>query len=301
MSTETAAITGPVAEAPLTIWGELMGLPFSQRFVDAGGVSTRVIEAGEGPVLVLLHGTSGHAEAYARNIRDLSREFRVVAYDMVGHGFSAKPNMPYTIDLYSDHLGDLLDALGIGVCSLSGESLGAWVAAWFAAAHPERVERLVLNTPGNVTMKPEVMKTIRESTLRAVREGTIEAVRPRMEWLMADANRNLVTDELVAARTAIYRQPEFQQAVENILVLQDPEVRGRYTYDPAWCARIEAPTMIIWTTDDPTGSFGEGELLAEWIPGAELMLMTGAGHWPQWERPEEFLRVHLEFLLTPSR
>jgi 2-hydroxy-6-oxonona-2,4-dienedioate hydrolase len=281
----------------VSIWGELMTTPFQQRWVEAGGVSTRIIEAGSGPDLVLLHGTSGHSEAYARNIRDLSRDFHVVAYDMIGHGLSGKPGHPYTLDTYADHLGALLDALGIDRCHLSGESLGAWVGAWYTRAHPDRVDRLVLNTPSNITMDPAVMETIRVSTLNAVRGASVETVRPRMEWLMAAQNRALVTDELVGVRTAVYQQPDFQDAIEHVLVLQDPAVRIRYTWAPEWCGEISRPTLIVWTSDDPTaGGDEDGDLLASWIPDATLVRIEGAGHWPQWERPEEFLAHHQRFL-----
>jgi len=204
------------------IWTGLMEEPFDLRFVDAGGISTRVLEAGAGPPLILLHGTGGHLEAYARNVARLARSFRVIAYDMVGHGFSDCPDAPYTLDVHADHLRDLMAALGIERAHLSGESLGGWVAAWVAAHRPELVERLVLTTPGNVTAKPETMATIRESTLRAVVEASPETVRARLEWLFAPANRHLVSDELVAVRLAIYTRPGAERTVRNVLVLQDP-------------------------------------------------------------------------------
>jgi 2-hydroxy-6-oxonona-2,4-dienedioate hydrolase len=278
------------------LWPQLMTTAFRQHYVDAGGVCTRVIEAGDGPPLVLLHGTGGHAEAYLRNIERLSSRFRVIAYDMVGHGFSDRPDTPYTLDVYDAHLLALLDALGIQRAHLSGESLGGWVAAWFAAGHPERVDRLVLAVPGNITAKPETMKTIRESTMRAVAEASPETVRARLEWLFAPQTRHLVTDELVAVRLAIYTRPGAEQAMRNVLVLQEPDVRARYGWDAEWCGRITAPTLIIWTSDDPTGTLDEGKLLERWIPGSLLVNIDGAGHWPQWERPEEFERHHEEFL-----
>lgn len=284
-----------------SIWVELAGVPFRQRMVDAGGIRTRVLEAGDGPPLLLLNGTSGHLECYARNVAAFSRHWRLVLFDAVGHGYTDKPDMAYTLPVYADHVGGLMDALGLERASLSGESLGAWIAAWFAADHPERVERLVLNTPGNVLMKEDVMKEIRAITLRAVREVSHESVRTRLEWLFAEANRWMVTDELVAIRTAIYAQPGFERAVENILVLQDPETRRRYTYDPAWCGRIEAPTLVMATTDDPTGPPEEAELLASWIPGSTFVTIADAGHWPQWERPDEFLDHHLRFLPAGRR
>ena len=129
-----------------------------------------MLQAGAGPDLVLLHGTGGHLEAYARDIAGLAADFRVTAYDMVGHGWSDLPDRPYTIDVLSDHLIGLMDALGIGAAHLSGESLGGWVAAWTAAHHRDRVDRLVLNTPGNIANKPEVMARLRDSTMAAVRD-----------------------------------------------------------------------------------------------------------------------------------
>src|SRR3984885_9130086 len=153
----------------VSIWSELSTTQHQLRFVDVEGVRTRVLEAGSGPALVLLHGTGGHLEAYSRNIAALAGDFRVIAYDMVGHGWSDLPDRPYTVDVLSAHLTGLMDALAIPRAHLSGESLGGWVAAWTAAHQPDRVGRMVLNTPGNIANKPEVMKRLVESTTAAVR------------------------------------------------------------------------------------------------------------------------------------
>jgi 2-hydroxy-6-oxonona-2,4-dienedioate hydrolase len=284
----------------VSLWGELTGVPFTQRYVCAGELRTRLIEAGDRslPHLVLLHGTGGHAESFLRNLRGLSANFHVVAYDMVGHGWTDAPDCPYTLDVYASHLDDLLDALEIERCHLSGESLGGWVAAWYAAHRGARLERLVLAVPGNVTAKPETMAKLRDSTRKAVVEASPETVRARLEWLFAPGNRDLVPEELVDVRLAIYSRAGAAAAIENVLVLQDPKVRSRYTWTPEWCGRIQVPTLIMWTEHDPTGPVEEGQLLHGWIPGSELVVMSAAGHWPQWERPEEFERLHREFLLS---
>ena len=156
------------SSASTSIWVEVFVTPFRLCFVDAGGILTRVLDAGSGQPLVLLHGTAGHLEAFARNIRELSQHFRVIAYDMVGHGFTAKPDYPYTVDVLANHLVALLDALGIEKAHLSGESLGGWVATWTAAYYPDRVDRLILNTPGNITNKIHLMRQIAASTRRSV-------------------------------------------------------------------------------------------------------------------------------------
>src|SRR3954468_9969868 len=99
---------------PISSGGELADVDHELRHVDVGGVRTRVLRAGAGPDLVLLHGTGGHLEAYARDVAGLARDFRVTLYDMVGHGFSDLPDRPYTVDVLSAHLLGLLDVLGIG-------------------------------------------------------------------------------------------------------------------------------------------------------------------------------------------
>ncbi|MGD9525959.1 alpha/beta fold hydrolase [Pseudonocardia sp.] len=294
-STGTAA---PPVPAHVSIWGELDTVDHELRHVDVDGVRTRVLRAGSGPDLVLLHGTGGHLEAYARDIGPLARHFRVTAYDMVGHGWSDLPDTPYTTDVLADHLVGLLDVLGVDRTHLSGESLGGWVAAWSAAHHPDRVDRLVLNTPGNIANKPEVMARLRASTTRAVDDPSEANVRPRVEWLFHDPS--MVTDELVNLRRRVYGRDGFRRAVRNILVLQDPVTRARFSWDPAWVSRIAAPTLLLWTDHDPTGGLDEAELLLSWLPDAGLHVVRGAGHWPQWEKPTEFVAVHEGFLLGAS-
>ena len=80
----------------ISIWGELADTDHELRHVDVRGVRTRVLRAGSGPDLVLLHGTGGHLEAYARDIAGLAADFRVTVYDMVGHGWSGLPDRPYS-------------------------------------------------------------------------------------------------------------------------------------------------------------------------------------------------------------
>lgn len=283
----------------ISLWSELAAVPLRQHYVQANGIATRVVEAGEGPPLVFVHGTGGHLEAYARNIAALSTNFRVIAYDMAGHGFSEKPDRPYTIDFLSDHLVGLLDAVGVERANLSGESLGGWVAAWTAAHRPDRVERLILNTPGNIANKPETMAMVKKSSLAAVQDPSYANVRARLEWLFYD--KSFVTDELVRLRQRIYSQPGFDRAMEHIVAVQDPEIRKDFAWSPSWCGLITAPTLLLWTDNDPTGGLDEADLLQQWIPGADLHVIKGAGHWPQWECPDEFADVHVDFLLNPNR
>jgi 2-hydroxy-6-oxonona-2,4-dienedioate hydrolase len=278
----------------VSAWTDLAGTAFRQRFVDAGGVETRVIEAGEGEPLVFLHGTGGHAEAYTRNLAAHAEHFHVVACDMLGHGYTDKPDRRYEIPDYVAHLRDLLDALGFERAHLSGESLGGWVAAWFASQHPGRTDRLFLNTPGGATADEQVLERLRRLTREAIANPTPESVRQRLEWLMADPAS--VTEELVEIRRAIYSQPAFQRNVDNMLTLLDLEPRRRNLLDDERLASIAAPTLVLWTSDDPMADVPVGEWFAATIPDAELIVMRECGHWPQFERAEEFNDHSLRFL-----
>jgi len=277
----------------VTIWNELAATEFKLYYLNANGIKTRVLEAGQGDPLILLHGTGGHIEAYARNVKGLSQYFRVIVIDMVGHGYTDKPDRPYGIDVYSEHLLGVIQALGLKKVLLSGESLGGWVAAWFTAHYPGYVKALMLNTPGNVNSKPEVMQRLKESTIKAVIEANNENVKKRLEWLMYDKSQ--VTDELVQIRYNIYTQPEYKRAVYNIVYLQEMEPRKKFIWDPSWCSKIDVPTLICWTDHDPTATVEEGQVIKEMIPHSEFIVIEGAGHWPQWEKVEEFNKVTIEF------
>ncbi|MFI9616476.1 alpha/beta fold hydrolase [Streptomyces sp. NPDC052023] len=275
-----------------SIAASLTGL--TSRRVPVGSWHTRVLEAGEGEPLVLLHGTGGHLEAYARNIRELARHHRVVAYDLPGHGYTSHALTDLETDAYVGHLRELLDVLGIGRAHLSGESLGGWIAVKFAASHPDRTGTLVLNTPGGTMADPEVMRTIRALSFLAVDRPTPELIRSRLAWLMADPAS--VTDELVEVRRALYARPGFAASMRHIMCLQDPAVRLRNLITDAELAAVPRGALVIWTSDDPSGPASAGREMAAKIPGGRFELISGAGHWPQWEQPEAFHRSALAHL-----
>jgi 2-hydroxy-6-oxonona-2,4-dienedioate hydrolase len=241
-----------------------------------------------------MHGTGGHLEAFTKNIRRLGARYGLLAYDYPGHGWSTPTTRDLEIDDYIDHLLGLMDALGIERAHLSGESLGGWVAVKFAARHPDRVDRLVLNTPGGTMATPEVMERIRSLSQAAADDPSEERIRARLEWLMADPSS--VTDELVAIRRGIYSRPGFAESMRHILCLQDPEIRRRNMVTDEDLAAISAPTLVVWTSDDPSGPAKAGLDMAERITVAEFRLIQGAGHWPQWEQPDQFDELVLEFL-----
>lgn len=280
----------------MSMWPEMAKHSFAIKFVDAGGVGTRYLEAGapDAMPVIFIHGTGGHLETFNRNVAPHAASFRVLVPDMVGHGYSSKPGHPYEIRHYVQHLADFMRALGISRAHLHGESLGGWIAAQFAIDHPERVAKLVLNTAGGLNTDEKVMQRVYTVTMNAVKEATPQAVRARLEWLVHDPRQ--IPDDLVELRRDIYTQPGFLDAMNNILCLQFMETRMRNVLSDESLARIRSKTLVIWTDNDPTAPVETGERFARVIPDASLVVMKNCAHWPQWESADEFNALHLAFL-----
>jgi 2-hydroxy-6-oxonona-2,4-dienedioate hydrolase len=280
-----------------SIWTDLTCVPFEQGYLDAGGVRTRYLAAGDEdkPLLILIHGTGGHAEAYSRNLAAHAEHFRTYAIDLVGHGWSDKPPLAYEIADYAKHVVDIIEALGRKRAHVSGESLGGWVAAWMAVHDPGRVDRVVLNTAGGWTAYPEVMERIKRLTMEAVNDPSPARIRARLEFLMHDKSK--VNDDLAEVRRAIYAQPGYADTMKRILCLQEMEIRRRNMFTAEDSASIKAPTLVLWTSHDPTAAPEEGRKIADAIPGASFEVMNECGHWPQFEDAETFNRIHIDFLL----
>lgn len=279
-----------------SIWKDFEGTEFRQGYLAAGEVRTRYIASGwdNDKLLILLHGTGGHAEAYSRNMASHGAHFKTVAIDMIGHGWSGAPVIDYEIHAYARHVLDVMDSLGKEKAHLSGESLGGWVATYLAVHHPDRVARLVLNTAAGWTFNPDVMQRIKDVSLTAVENPTTETIRSRLEFLMHDKSK--VNDDLVEVRRRIYAQQNYAEVNRRLLCLQEPDIRLRNLITKEQYGSIVAPTMVLWTSHDPTATVDQGREISQMIPGAQFVVMEGCGHWPQFEDAETFNRIHLDFL-----
>lgn len=283
-----------------SVWSDLTNTAFSQGFLDAGGIRTRYLMAGNPskPLLLLLHGVGGHAEAYTRNLGVHAQHFWTVAIDMIGHGWTDKPDINYQLPDYGKHVLDVLKALGRDKASISGESLGGWVATWLAVHHPGCLDRLVLNTAGGWTAHPEVMERIKRLSNEAATNPTWQGIRTRLEFLMYDKAN--VPDDLIETRRAIYAQDGFAASMARIMCLQDMDIRRANMITEAQYRSIDKPTLVVWTSHDPTATPAEGAQIADMIPGAKYMVMNKCGHWPQYEDAPLFNKAHLAFLQGES-
>jgi 2-hydroxy-6-oxonona-2,4-dienedioate hydrolase len=259
-----------------SLWSHMMTTPFRQGYLTAGGLRTRYVEAGEPdlPPLVLLHGTGGHWEAFCANIGPLSEHFHVFAPDMMGCGFTDKPDQPYEVKDYVAHVTAFMDAVGVPRADFIGVSLGAWVCTRLALAHPQRAGRMILVAPtGYYPVSPAKV----------------------LARLYHDPAKSLV-DDMVAVRHRVYSLPNMKQIMPRLLTLFDPETRLRNNLSDDEWRRIESPVLLIENVDSDDVYLKTARTVVNLLPRARLHPMTEVSHWAQFEKPDEFNQVALAFL-----
>ncbi|HQZ13035.1 MAG TPA: alpha/beta hydrolase [Devosia sp.] len=297
-------VTASEGQAFRSIWSSLRGVAFEQRWIDAGGVRTRVLHAGEAgkPVLVMLHGTASQAETFCNNLGPHAEHFDCYAIDMLGTGYTDKPDRPYEIGDYVEHLVAFLDAIGAQKASILGVSLGAWVAARFAIDYPERTDKITLVAPAGHNVDEVRMARIKASRQAAAASPTWDSVKNVLERLVYD--RSSLFDDIIASRLAFYRLPEMQKAMQNILVLQEPDVRAKNVIPLDRWAEISAPALVIGGNNDNEADYKDAKAVADLIPGSRLEVIDKVGHWGHFEVPELFNPMNVSFLRgtgEPSR
>ena len=281
-----------------SIWLHMHATPFRQGWIDAGGISTRYCDAGPETgatqTVIMLHGTGGTWEAFCAAIPGHAKHFRCLAIDMVGSGFTDKPDKDYEIRDYVEHVLDFMNAMKIERASLMGVSLGAWVACQFALDHPDRVEKLVLVALSGMQALAATMAGTRAQRGRAVNDPNWDTIKPIFNNLIYDEKNRI--DDLVAIRLAAYSQPEMKTAMQHILCLQDPEIRPRNLIPEAAWKSLDQPALIIGAPDDSTEFYQNAKQAAAWMPRAQYLEVPHVKHWAQFEEPKIFNDASVTFL-----
>ncbi|RUT76974.1 alpha/beta hydrolase [Marinobacter sp. NP-6] len=281
----------------MSLWLDMLGAEI--RFVTTPNYGEiRIAEAGKGnsDIIVFQHGINGHLEAYAKNIMALSEDFHVIAFDYVGHGLSSKKEMDYSPIVLAEQMKELLDVLGHKKVHLSGESLGGWTSAHFAAKYPERVDRLMLNTAAGLPIVTEKGKKDLENLIELNKRNinnvpNYESVEARMHWLMHESNHHLINDELVNLRLGIYLKPETMKIAPRIT-----EIVQKHDDYLIPLESIKCDTLFLWTEDNPIHDIETARSASKKIPGSQVYLMKAkSAHWPQYEAPDEFNQVTRNF------
>lgn len=271
------------------------------RHATVGARRIRYVEAGTGPVVLLLHGGGPGASGlsnYARNIGALASRFRVVVPDMPGYGGSSKgvsATDPFG-DLATTMLG-FLDALQVRRTHLVGNSLGGACALRMALDRPERIGRLVLMGPGGV----DTTRSLPTAGLRSLL-GYYEGDGPSLVKLTTFIREYLVYDGRAVPDVLI--RERYESSIDPEVVAAPPLRRPKglpsfraidFTRDRR-LGSLATPTLVLWGTDDKVNRPSGGRSLQRRLPNCDLYLFSRTGHWVQWERPEEFNSAVATFL-----
>jgi pimeloyl-ACP methyl ester carboxylesterase len=266
----------------------LSGLPVSERRLHLGGVSTVILEGGEGPPMVLLHGLGEHAVKWMRLIPLLVRRYHVVAPDLPGHG-SSEVAAPLERDRVLAWLGELLEQTCAGPVTLIGQTVSGAIAARFAIEHGELLERLVLaDALGLAPFQPAPQFGAALAAFLAKPSGeTHDALWQRCAFDL-DALRGGLGErwEWLKAYNLDRAQAPGLSSVQRTLM----EQFGMPAIEPLELARIRVPATLIWGRHDLATPLAVAQAASARY-GWPLHVIDNAADDPPLEQPEAFARA----------
>jgi pimeloyl-ACP methyl ester carboxylesterase len=268
----------------------------ASRFADVEGVGrVHYQEKGSGRALVLIHGNNSSTYSWADVFDELAKEFRVVALDLKGFGFTAKPDGDYSIEAQAALVVRLLDRLGIERAALCGSSMGGAVALATAINYPQRVDSLVLvgssafdEVRGGSLAPAYVRWPYIGGAITALALTSDALVREGLRKSFHDPSK--VTDERVAAYYRPLRTRGGQRAARLVRDGRD------YTRIERALDKIRQPTLLIWGAQDRVNLLEDGRRLHSLITGSQLVVFDNCGHLPQEEMPAAFAREVVGFM-----
>jgi pimeloyl-ACP methyl ester carboxylesterase len=303
-----SGISSPPTTAPTEPYGPVGRSPWldvdwrkHQRWIIIDDRPVNVIDLGEGPPVVFVHGLGGSWQNWLEQLPVFAHSNRVVAMDLPGFGGSPMPREQITISLYARVLEQMMQVLGIDAAAVVGNSMGGFTAAELAIAFPQRVERLVLAAPAGVSSfgNPDAMRVLswlgRTRRLVDLGGGWLAAhadTVARRPWLRAQVMRDVARDparlpaRLVAEQLRGTGKPGFVDALAANL---NYDFRDRLP-------EIVCPTLVVWGDRDRVIPVRDAAVYTELIPNARKVILPETGHIPMLERPVRFNALLEQFL-----
>ena len=248
--------------------------------LEIGGLRVAYRRAGQGPVVMLLHGILADGRAWIRQLRALSDRFTVIAWDAPGAGESSDPAEDFGLDGYVGCLGSFMEGLEIERANLVGLSWGGVLAQEMYRRHPQRISSLVLADTyagWRGSLPTAVCEERLAGCLRESEQPPESWVRSWLPGLLTDAATDELREEVVAIMSDMH--PSGYRTMALALAATD-------TRD--LLPRIEAPTLLLWGEQDRRSPLEVAKRMQRLIPGAVLEVIPGAGHESNIEQPARF-------------
>jgi 4,5:9,10-diseco-3-hydroxy-5,9,17-trioxoandrosta-1(10),2-diene-4-oate hydrolase len=257
-----------------------------QREVTIGTIKTTFLLSSNGEPVIFLHGAGAGAVTWYPSIHTISKNFQVLAPDIIGYGESDKPDAPYNRPYFSKWLKDFLKELKISKAHIVGLSQGGAIALQFAIDNAEMVDKLVLVDSAGLGAKVSFWPLVGMIWMNYF--PSLMANRFNSRYLLhkptnRDPNHIGYSIDVLKSKGG---KKAFKQGRGNV-VSKIPEELLK---------QIENETLIIWGKDDKLFSVEYGEAASKIIPNAKLHVIQDAGHLPLMDQPEIFNKILGDFL-----
>jgi pimeloyl-ACP methyl ester carboxylesterase len=275
------------------------------KFLELHGDRVAYRDAGQGKVLLLIHGMAGSSATWRAVLPQLSKKYRVVAPDLLGHGESAKPRGDYSLGAFAVWLRDFLDELGITRATAVGQSLGGGVAMQFVYQHPDYCERLVLISSGG--LGPDVGLVLRLLSAPGA-EFVLPIIAPKpvltagnkvKSWLTRAGIQSPRGAELWSAYSSLsdgQTRQSFLRTLRSVVDYRGQAVSALNRLQ----LRSEVPVMAIWGEKDNIIPVDHAYAAQAAREGSRLEVLSGVGHFAQVEAPTKVVDLIEDFISTTS-
>ncbi len=257
--------------------------------IEANGVALAYELSGSdaAPTVVLSHSLAAASGMWEPQVTALSGPYRILSYDMRGHGESDAPEGPYSFEMLADDVAGLMDALGIERAHFVGLSIGGMIGQHFALRHPDKVDRLALcSTTSRVPAEGRPMWDQRIKDV--VEQGMESQVAPTIDrWFTPDFLNG--DPDAVAGIEAMIRSTPTQGLIGCAHAIRELDVTGRL-------GEIEHRTLVMPGELDEGAPVAASEVIANAIPNARLRVIPGVRHLSNVERPDLFNEALSDFL-----
>ncbi|CAE6753969.1 3-oxoadipate enol-lactonase 2 [Paraburkholderia domus] len=268
-------------------------MTLSTCFYRRGNVRLAYDRAGDGPLLVFLHGVGGNRSNWRGELGRLSGSYCCVAWDARGYGDSDDPDRKLVFDDFANDLAALLDHLGAERAHIVGLSMGGFIAQSFYTLYPERVATLTLaaTSAGAKLLTVVAREEFLDIRLKPLEEGrSIADIAAGLVGVLAGERADAAVREQLRLSLEALRPESYKQALRALVT----------TDFRAALPSIKAPTLVVTGNDDRVFALSESHHLADQIRDSRLTIIEGAGHLCNLEAPEEFSAALSQFLLSHS-
>jgi len=265
------------------------GLSLKRQAI-GGGIEMPYLEGGRGDVLLLVHGFGGDKDNFTRMAGALTRHYRVIIPDLPGFGEATRdPTLRHAVPDQVRRLHEFITALALQPLHLGGNSMGGFIAAEYAATHPQQVRSLWLLDPAGTAAAHDsaMLQHYRATGDTPLLLRSTDAIGPLLQAIAVRPPLLPPSVKTALARRAVADHALHAQILQQ-LVHDSPTLEDRLL-------AIAAPTLVVWGTEDRILSPDGAAALRARLPRCRVVLMAGTGHVPMMEAPKATADDYLRF------